>query len=146
MNTILVKAIEKGFDAKALFKKGYSVEDVVIEAEDYIIETTPKSEWKFEQCDLYCGKVQGFTYKNKNASGDIFHFTHHKAEKEMYFKQEYNEELQKYIYTPIDWFEVNKEEEENIAYIFVYETIVDEDTAEVLRLYDYLGKDFQAVS
>jgi hypothetical protein len=39
-----------------------------------------------------------------------------------------------------------REREEGVYYIFVYDIIVDEDTAEVIRLYDYLEEGFIAHS
>lgn len=135
MNAILVKAIEKGFNAKELFAKGYSVEDAVIEAEEYIIENTPKAEWKFEHCELDCsGYSQNYAYKNKVVSGEVFDFADYKAGREVYFREE------KGVFTAISKWDIPEEDEreEGVYYIFVYDTIVDEDTAEVVRLYDYM--------
>ncbi|MEE0983322.1 MAG: hypothetical protein U0L38_04655 [Bacteroidales bacterium] len=134
MNAILVKAIEKGFNAKELFAKGYSVEDVVIEAEDYIIENTPKAEWKFEHCELSRGYSQNYTYKSKVVSGEVFDFADYKADREVYFREE------KGVFTAISKWDIPEEDErgEDVWYIFVYDTIIDEDTAEVVRLYDYM--------
>lgn len=107
----------------------------MIEAENYIIENTPKAERKFEHCELNCsGYSQNYTWKSKAVSGDVFDFADYKANKEVYFEEE------KGIFTAISKYDIPEEDEreEGVYYIFVYDTIVDEDTAEVIRLYDYM--------
>ena len=52
------------------------------------------------------------------------------------------------VFTAISKCDISEEDEreEGVYYIFVYDIIVDEDTAEVIRLCDYLGEGFIARS
>ena len=127
--SIINAAVQDGFE----FDPSDSMEDVSIQAEDYLLENEPYGHL-FVQCDLSGhGMSQGYTCVDEDgyditSSGEIFDFRHAKKDDEVYFQMKGND------FEPVDWFEI-PDDESRRDFVFVYDKVVCAD-GKIAYLYD----------
>ena len=135
--SVLAAAVNDGFEPEM----DETLEDVVIKAEDYLLENEPYGH-VFEQVDLSGhGMSQNYVWvdeetgKEVQTSGEIFDFGHCKAEDDIYFRKEDDGKM-----TPVSWYEIPDEYhmDERKRYIFVFDRQVRSD-GKIAWLYDYMG-------
>lgn len=126
---IINAAVQDGFE----FDLSDSMEEVGIQAEDYLLENEPYGHL-FVQCDLSGhGMSQGYTFVDVDgyditSSGEIFDFSHAKKDDEVYFQKRGND------FEPVNWFEI-PDDENRKDFIFVYDKVVCAD-GKIAYLYD----------
>ena len=132
---VLSAAVEAGFE----LDMNDRMDDIVMEAEDYLLENEPYGH-VFEQVDLGGhGMSQGYTWvdeesgKEVQMSGEIFTFAHYKADAEVYFHLDW----EKNEFTPVNWFDIPDEYhmDERKHYVFVFDKQVKSD-GKIAWLYD----------
>lgn len=119
-------ALGLGFDM-TMFSGDF--EQLYVDCESHILEN---GQPKMEHCELHqSGSSQYYSFGNNNCSGEIFDFGRYESDKEVYYHETNGE------FVPCSWFDIPMEGEIRKEYIFVFDTIVDTETGELLRLYDY---------
>lgn len=127
--SIINAAVQDGFE----FDPSDSMEDVSIQAEDYLLENEPYGHL-FVQCELSGhGMSQGYTFIDEDgyditSSGEIFDFRHAKKDDEVYFQMKGND------FDPVSWFEI-PDDESRRDFVFVYDKVVCAD-GKIAYLYD----------
>lgn len=131
---IINAAVQDGFE----FDLSDSMEEVGIQAEDYLLENEPYGHL-FVQCDLSGHSMsQGYTFVDEDgygmtSSGEIFDFGHYKKDDEVYFHMQGND------FVPVNWFDIPAPEDDRRRdFVFVYDKVVCAD-GKIAYLYDHLA-------
>ena len=135
--SVLAAAVNDGFEPEM----DETLEDVVMKAEDYLLENEPYGH-EFEQVDMDGhGMSQNYSWADDESdyttqvSGEIFTFGHNKAEDDVYFRKEDDGTM-----VAVNWYDIPNEfeREERKRYIFVFDKQVRSD-GKIAWLYDYMG-------
>lgn len=134
---VLNAAVNDGFE----FDMTDSMEDVVMQAEEYLFENEPYGH-VFENVGMNGhGMSQNYCWVDDESdhtiqmSGEIFDFADYKAEQDIYFRLEENGD-----FTHVNWFEIPNEfeKEERKKYVYVFDKQV-KANGKIAWLYDYMG-------
>lgn len=135
--SVLAAAVNEGFEPEM----DETLEDVVMKAEEYLLENEPYGH-EFENIDFSGhGMQQNYSWADDETdyttqvSGEIFTFGHSKAEDEVYFRKEDDGTM-----VAVNWYDIPNEfeREERKKYIFVFDKQVRSD-GKIAWLYDYMG-------
>lgn len=135
--SVLAAAVNDGFEPEM----DETLEDVVMKAEDYLLENEPYGH-VFENIDFSGHDLhQNYSWADDDSgyqtqvSGEIFTFGHNKAEDEVYFRKEDDGTM-----VAVNWYDIPNEfeREERKKYIFVFDKQVRSD-GKIAWLYDYMG-------
>ena len=103
-----------------------SMSELIISAQEYILEETSDDDVEFIQVDFHTGRSQNYFFAGLDnfieieTSGDIFDFTAHYTDKDRkLFK------LDNGNFIPVSWYEIPKfGEDDRSDYIFVFDKVV----------------------
>lgn len=131
LTAILAAAVENGFE----FDTADTIEEVQVNAENYILENEPCGS-EFVECELSTsGYSQSYSFVDecgmcRVCSGDIFDFSHHYSkDSDILFRKD------KDHFEAVAWYDIpDGEDREN--YIFVYDKVV-MSNGKVALLYDH---------
>ena len=144
----LANAAAKGFDLSNYIENDkLDLSGAEIDAENFLIKTTPLEEKEMFQCEFYhphnAADNQSYHYSDddvdEEVSGDIFDFSARYKEEDNTIYEAIIDEAGDYAFRPINDFEVKRGEysEGLYGYVFVYAEVVKTD-CKVLRLFDFL--------
>ena len=129
---ILNIAAENGFE----FDTADTIEEVQVNAENYILENEPCGS-EFVECELSTsGYNQSYSFvdecgMSRVCSGDIFDFSHHYSkDSDILFRKDNDH------FEAVAWFDLPDGGEERENYIFVYDKVV-MSNGKVALLYDH---------
>ena len=143
----LANAAAKGFDlSKYIDNEKLDLTSAEIDAEDFLIKTTPLEEKIMCECALTAESAAGNQYYHysdddvdEEVGGDIFDFSaRYKAEDNTLYEVRIDS-AGNYAFRAINDFEIKRDNtpEEVYGYAFVYAEVVQSD-CKVLRLFDFL--------
>ena len=144
----LANAASKGFDLSDYIENDkLDLSGAEIDAENFLIKSTPLEEKEMYQCDLYAplnaAGNQSYHYSDDDVDeevfGDIFDFSaRYKAEDNTIYEVRIDE-AGDYVFKAINDWDIKRDNmpEEVYGYAFVYAEVVKTD-CKVLRLFDFL--------